>query len=419
MSSALKGTVVTGEAEVVIIGAGISGGALATALSRCGISVLVLERSQVHRDRVRGEYLAAWGVEEAQRLGLLDVLVAAGGHYTPLSVPYGEGVAPATARARALDLRNLLPSVQGALAFGHPRASQALDDAAEAAGATVLRGVERITVTSGEPPTISFMIEGQIREIRPRLIVGADGRGSDVARQIGARVETAPVHHLLAGLLVDGVDAWPHQEFSIGTEGDVMFFVFPQGNGRVRLYLGYGLNQRGRFSGVGSERRFLEAFRLSSLPDKEMFACGRAAGPCHGYPNADTWIDTPMAPGVVLIGDAAGHNDPTIGQGLSIALRDARLVHETLLGSKQWTTETFLPYASERRTRMHRLRHTAEQFSILRAEFTETARERRQRAFQRIAADRDVALPLLIPVKGPFGLPDHVFEQAAWDALMK
>jgi 2-polyprenyl-6-methoxyphenol hydroxylase-like FAD-dependent oxidoreductase len=408
---------VTCEAEVVIVGAGISGGALATILGRSGISVLVLERSLAHRDRVRGEYLAAWGVEEAQRLGLLDVLIAAGGHYAPLSVPYGEGVAPSAARARALDLRTLLP-VGGALTFGHPRASQALDDAAEAAGATVLRGVERIMVTCGERPTISFMVEGKVRELRPRLIVGADGRGSDVARQIGSRVETEPVHHLLAGLLVDGVDAWPHEEFSIGTEGDVMFFVFPQGNGRVRLYLGYGLDQRGRFSGVGSERRFLDAFRLSALPDKEMFASGRPAGPCHGYPNADTWIDVPIAPGVVLIGDAAGHNDPTIGQGLSIALRDARLVHETMLGSKQWTTDTFLPYASERRERMRRLRFTARQFSILRAEFTEAARERRQRASQRIATDRDAALPLLIPAKGPFGLPDHVFERAAWDALM-
>jgi 2-polyprenyl-6-methoxyphenol hydroxylase-like FAD-dependent oxidoreductase len=415
----LKGSVVTCAAEVVIVGAGISGGALATVLSQSGISVLVLERSLAHRDRVRGEYLAAWGVEEAQRLGLLDVLISAGGHYAPLSVPYGEGMAPATARARALDLRKLLPSVQGALTFGHPRASQALDDAAAAAGATVLRGVERIMVTSGERPTISFMIEGQVGELRPRLIVGADGRGSDVARQIGARVETEPVHHLLAGLLVDGVDAWPHEEFSIGTEGDVMFFIFPQGDGRARLYLGYGLNQRGRFSGVGSEQRFLEAFRLSSLPDKEMFASGRPAGPCHGYPNADTWIDAPIAPGVVLIGDAAGHNDPTIGQGLSIALRDARLVHETLLGSKQWTTDIFLPYASERLRRMRRLRFTARQFSLLRAEFTEAARDRRQRASQRIAADRDAALPLLIPAKGPFGLPDHVFEQAAWDALMK
>ena len=406
-------------AEVVIVGAGISGGALATLLSRSGIPVLVLEKSLVHRDRIRGEFLAAWGVEEAQSLGLLDVLIAAGGRYTPLNIPYGEGTAPVAARARALDLRKVMPSLQGAMTFGHPRVCQALNDAAEAAGATVLRGVERISVAAGEPPTISFTVEGQRREMTPRLIVGADGRGSDVARQIGARAETAPVHHLLAGLLVDDVAAWPQDEFSIGTEGDVIFFVFPQGNGRVRLYLGYGLDQRGRFSGAGSDRRFLDAFRLQSLPDKEMFSSAVPAGPCHGYPNADTWIDMPIIPGVVLIGDAAGHNDPTIGQGLAIAFRDAGLVHEAILGCKRWTSDIFLSYASERRTRMRRLRFTAEQISILRAEFTEAARERRQRVSERIAADRDLALPLLIPAKGPFGVPDHLFERAAWDALMR
>ena len=406
------------EPEVVIVGAGIAGGALATILGRSGISAVVLERSLVHRDRIRGEYLAAWGVEEAHRLGLLDVLIAAGGRYTPLSIPYGEGTAPSDARARALDLRKVMPSLQGPMVFGHPSACQALDDAAGAAGATVLRGVEGISVKAGEPPTISFTIDGQRREMTPRLIVGADGRGSDVARQIGMKVETAPLHHLLAGLLVEGVDAWPDAEFSIGNDDDVMFFVFPQGNGRVRLYLCYGLDQRGRFSGADSARRFLDAFRLSSLPDKEMFCSAVPAGPCHGYPNADTWIDMPVAPGVVLIGDAAGHNDPTIGQGLSIAFRDARLVHEALLGSKRWTGDIFLSYATERRTRMRRLRFTAEQISILRAEFTETARKRRRRVSERIAADRDAALPLLIPVKGPFGVPDHLFEQAAWDALM-
>jgi menaquinone-9 beta-reductase len=419
MNSALGENAVTCEAEVVIVGAGISGGALATLLSRSGISVLLLERSLVHQDRIRGEYLAAWGVEEAQKLGLLDVLIAAGGHYTPLSIPYGESDTPAAARARALDLRKVMSHLPGAMTFGHPRACQALNDAAEAAGATVLRGVGGISIGAGEPPTISFTFEGQRREITPRLIVGADGRGSDVARQIGAKAETAPLHHLLAGLLVDGVNAWPNEEFSVGTEGDVMFFVFPQGGGRVRLYLGYDLDQRGRFSGAGGDRRFLEAFRLSSLPDSDMFSSALPAGPCHGYPNADTWIDVPSAPGVVLIGDAAGHNDPTIGQGLSIAFRDARLVHEALLGSKRWTDNVFVPYVSERRERMRRLRFTAEQFSILRAEFTDAARERRRRASERIAADRDLALPLLIPAMGPFAVPDHLFEQAAWDALMR
>ena len=56
--------------EVVIIGAGIGGGALATVLARAGIAVTILEKSLVHTDHVRGEWIAPWGVAETQRLGL-------------------------------------------------------------------------------------------------------------------------------------------------------------------------------------------------------------------------------------------------------------------------------------------------------------------------------------------------------------
>ena len=48
--------------DVAIIGGGIGGGALATVLARDGLSVLVLEKSTVYRDHVRGEWLAPWGV---------------------------------------------------------------------------------------------------------------------------------------------------------------------------------------------------------------------------------------------------------------------------------------------------------------------------------------------------------------------
>jgi 2-polyprenyl-6-methoxyphenol hydroxylase-like FAD-dependent oxidoreductase len=406
------------EADIVIIGAGIAGGALATALSRRGISVLLLEKSLVHQDRVRGEFLVPWGVDEAQKLGVLDVLTEAGGHYTSLSMPYGEGVAPDEALNRAFDVGKLVPDVPGALTFGHPRVCQALDEAAQASGAIFLRGVKDLTVSMGMPPKVEFTVDGQRHAVSPRIVVGADGRGSSVARQIGARSQTATEHHFLAGLLVEGAEAWPENEFTIGTEGDVMFFVFPQGAGRVRLYLGYGLDQSGRFSGSGNERKFLDAFRLKSLPHGDRLAAARPVGPCQGYPNADTWVDAPFASGVVLIGDAAGHNDPTIGQGLSIAFRDARLVSESLLGTDRWTADIFEPYAEERRERMRRLRFSAQQYSILRAEFTDEARARRRRAHERMKADRSVALPLMANLVGPFSVPDHAFEQAAWDRLM-
>ena len=67
--------------DLVIVGGGIAGGALATVLARAGRSVLVLEKSDIYRDLVRGEWIAPWGVAEASRLGLLETLMHAGGHY--------------------------------------------------------------------------------------------------------------------------------------------------------------------------------------------------------------------------------------------------------------------------------------------------------------------------------------------------
>jgi menaquinone-9 beta-reductase len=407
------------DAEVVIVGAGVAGGALATALARQGVSVLLLEKSRLHQDRVRGEFMVPWGVSEVEQLGLLDVLLAAGAHFTPLSVPYEEGVAPDGARAQSIDLRRTLPNCRGAMNISHPRMCQALDDAAEAAGATVLRGISDVSVAAGDPPTVAFTHDLQRCQISPKLVVGADGRGSAIARQIGAVVQADPEHHLLGGMLVDGVQGWPEDEYSIGVEGDIAFYVFPQGGSRVRLYICQGLDQPHRFfSGHDKGRRFLDAFRLSCLPQSEIFSTAIPAGPCRGYPNADCWIDTPTAAGIVLIGDAAGHNDPTIGQGLSISFRDARIVSEALLADRRWTRDRFAPYVEERRERMRRLRFVGRQYSRWRAEFDPTARARRQRALERMALDpshMQLFAPLL---QGPFDAPDHVFELAAWDRLL-
>ena len=58
----------------------------------------------------------------------------------------------------------------------------------------------------------------------------------------------------------------------------------------------------------------------------------------------------------MLIGDAAGHNDPIIGQGLSITYRDVRIVRDVLLGGDDWSPAAFAAYGEERRERMRRLR---------------------------------------------------------------
>jgi 2-polyprenyl-6-methoxyphenol hydroxylase-like FAD-dependent oxidoreductase len=311
----------------------------------------------------------------------------------------------------------MLPGIAGALIIGHPRLCEALDDAACRAGATLVRGVSELSVEPGEHPRVSFTHDGRRREVSPRLVVGADGRGSAVARQIGLHAETDPIHHIIAGLLVEGAEAWPEDEQTLGVHGGATLYVFPQGGGRVRLYINHTVAERRRYAGPEAVRNFLAAFNVPSLPFGEALAAARPIGPCHGYPNADSWIDEPVAPGAVLIGDAAGHNDPTIGQGLSITLRDVRLVCEAILEGS-CSAKAFTPYVEERCERMRRLRFIGRLFSTLHAEFTEEAHQRRLRAWERTGADPAIGLPILAMLKGPDALPAHAFEQEAWDRLL-
>jgi choline dehydrogenase-like flavoprotein len=89
--------------DVVVVGGGIGGAALATLLARHGVAVTVLERQRAYQDRVRGEVLAVWGVAEAQRLGVVDVLLGAGGALVTRRVPYDEAWSTAAAEAAVRD----------------------------------------------------------------------------------------------------------------------------------------------------------------------------------------------------------------------------------------------------------------------------------------------------------------------------
>ena len=400
--------------DVVIVGGGVAGSGLATMLARGGKSVLVLEKSAVYQDLVRGEWLAPWGVVEAKRTGLHDVLAAENDHHLTYHVQYGEGIDPAEAEAQKLNMSAFLPDIPGPLAIGHPQACQALADSAAASGATVLRGVSDARVELGTQPTVSYVVDGVERSVNCRLVVGADGRGSAVRRQAGVTLTQDHTHHMFSGLLVEDVHGWPEDVQSVGTEGDVQFFVFPQGRGKARLYLSFGTDQKTRFSGPDGPGKFLDAFRLTTVPHVEALSGATIAGPCHSVPNQGAKTDRVTSPGVVLVGDAAGYSDPISGQGLAIAMRDVRSVGEAMLGSEDWSEALFAPYAEERRERMRRLSFTTRLSSLLQAEFGADATARRLRYRARAAEDPSLGLAGAAALIGPEMLPPQAFSDEEW-----
>jgi 2-polyprenyl-6-methoxyphenol hydroxylase-like FAD-dependent oxidoreductase len=212
-------------------------------------------------------------------------------------------------------------------------------------------------------------------------------------------------------MLVEDLDEWPSEQAAGGTDGDVHYFVFPRVGGLARLYQFTSIAQKDRFAGPDRQQALLDSFRLDCLPLGDAIAAATPAGPCAGYPMHDTWTDTVAVPGVVLIGDAAGYSDPIIGEGLSIALRDARLVGEVLASEADWSPEAFAGYAAERRERMRRFRLCASVDTELRCTFSPAGRARRAEVSRRIPTDPLVAALIAVAnIGGPDAAPAEAFE---------
>jgi 2-polyprenyl-6-methoxyphenol hydroxylase-like FAD-dependent oxidoreductase len=411
-SRAKRGLIVGDASDVLIVGGGIAGSSLAYALASAGRSVTVLESSTEYEDRVRGESVMPWGVKEARNLGVEQVLLDAGAHVTPAWLQYVEGVG----EPAMLPMSMMIEGISGTLNLRHPDACQALIGAAAAAGATVVRDVHDVKLRAGQPVSITYSTD-RPGEAHARLVVGADGRSSTVRRQAGISLQRDDPANYIAGLLVDGLAGIPDDHDVMVGEGDLLLLMFHQGGGRARLYVGLGRSGQRRFAGPGAAAQFLAAWRPGCYPLAELVAAGSPAGPCATYPGDDTWTDTPFADGVVLVGDAAGYNDPIVGQGLSIALRDARIVRDLILDGARQPAD-FAPYGRERSERMRRLRLIADVVSVT---FVEDAGNRlARRAFlgEKMASMDAEVFPLVVGfMTGPETIPGQVVHPEILDRI--
>lgn len=404
--------------DLVVVGGGFCGSALATVMARAGYSCLVLERDTEFVDRTKGEWIAPWGVAEAVRTGLIDDIRSARGHVLRRHVSFSPDVEPEDALAEAVPLA-MLPGIDGPMTQRHPDACQALFDAAAAAGATMVRGVGGIEVEPGVSPIVRYRVNQHDCAATARLVVAADGRNSVLRRTHGLELERNPPHHLFTGLLVDGADEWPEDLQMIGTEGDLHYLAFPQGGGRVRLYLGFGFDRRRWLAGDDGPQRFVDAFgTFTSVAHADALASATPVSPCAVYANEATWLADPTAvEGVVFVGDAAGWDDPITGQGLSISLRDVRVVTELLRSSATWDRAALAPYVTERAERMRRLRFASSFSAVLSNEFGPEAEARRRDVRARSVVDPTLGAGRYAAFVGPDAIPAEAFGQDAWDRV--
>jgi 2-polyprenyl-6-methoxyphenol hydroxylase-like FAD-dependent oxidoreductase len=113
------------------------------------------------------------------------------------------------------------------------------------------------------------------------------------------------------------------------------FVIIPIGRQRFRSYLYFPHDARSPLSGQRDGAAFVEGI-VAAGASPEWFQQVESIGPLATFNAADRWVDQPYRDGIVLIGEAAASSDPTCGSGMSLTLRDVRLLRDCLFASADW-----------------------------------------------------------------------------------
>jgi 2-polyprenyl-6-methoxyphenol hydroxylase-like FAD-dependent oxidoreductase len=360
---------------VIVVGGGIAGSALAGVLARSGLGVLLIEKEPRFRDRVRGESTYPWGVAEALRAGLGDLLEQAGTVELSAFQRY-EDRRVASTYVWATDAIDGLSEI----GFSHPGLQEAAFTWAASQGATVMRPVKAIAATHGGRPSVIVAHDGRSSEYSARLIVGADGRQSKVRGWLGADTMVDPETNRFGGPLVSGIRTDDRHADNIGDTDGVRVNWFATSHDRTRLYLNAPAD---RLRALGVERSFeaLLSVAAGAMPAGALDSA-RLEGPIGFFANSDMWASRLASDDMVLIGDAAGSADPSFGHGTCLLFRDVRELSELLLADRDWTPA--IGEFSVRRSRYYDVIHARDrwlsQLAHGKGELADRAREGNKRA---------------------------------------
>lgn len=305
------------DADVLVIGGGLAGSTTALLLARAGKSVIVIEKASFPRDKPCGEGLLPHGVEKLTALGFGPALDEA------RAQPF-VGI-----RYRCHGARADGDFAEGARGRGVRR--RLLDDAVQqraiAEGARKVKATARAFETGDQGARVT-LDDG--RELRARLLVGADGPRSKVRHALG----------LDGGAPTDGRYA-VRQHFSLAPGIPLPDRVEVSALSGFELYLtpvepgvvGVAAlcERRVMQAGDGKPAARLAAL-LASAPDavKERLAGSTPAGDAMACGPLRVKAKRVWGQSALLVGDAAGYVDAITGEGMSLALGSAELAASAL-----------------------------------------------------------------------------------------
>jgi len=302
--------------DAIVVGARCAGSPTAMLLARMGYNVLAVDKATFPSDTVSTHLIHPPGMAALQRWGLSELVAGTG---SPAIDTYAFDLGPFTIAGS--------PGAADAPVAYAPRRTvldKILVDAAADAGVEIREGftVEDVVVDDGRVTGIRGHAKGgkSVTE-NARVVVGADGRHSTVARAVNPEQYNekpqleASYYSYWSGLPMNG-------RFEAYNRGDRAFAAWPT-SGDLTLIVGgwpFAQFEANRVDIEGNFFRMLDlvpdfAGRVRDATREERFV-GAAV------PN---FFRKPFGPGWALVGDAGYNKDFITAQGISDAFRDAEL----------------------------------------------------------------------------------------------
>jgi len=316
--------------DAVIVGASLAGCTAAILLARAGARVALLEQRPDPSafKRICTHFIQSSGVHTLERLALLEPMLAAGALRSRgrLHTPWGwilppvESSVPSSVNLRREHLDPMIRKLAG-----------------ETPGVELILGVTVDGLERGGGTVCGVRAHrpgGETLALRARLVVGADGRDSRVAKLSGVRARTVRHGRFAYGGYFEGpppegapdASLWvldPDMAAAFPTDGGLTFYVAMPTKDRLAEFRGDPLEALTEF--------------VAAIPDAPPILASRLVGQVTGKIDMTNVIHAPTAPGLALVGDAAAALDPLWGVGCGFALQ-----------SSEWLADSVAPALADR-----------------------------------------------------------------------
>jgi 2-polyprenyl-6-methoxyphenol hydroxylase-like FAD-dependent oxidoreductase len=314
---------VSADYDVAIVGASLAGCATAILLARAGARVALVEKSPDPQafKRICTHYIQSSAVPTMQRLGLLEPMMQAGAvrSRARLWTRWGwVGSPPGSVLPSGINLRRSVLD---------PLVRQV---AADAPGVELMTGLTAHELSRDGDCVNGVQardIHGHMVELRARLVVGADGRDSRVAKLAGVRAKAVEHGRFAYGGYFEGPAPAGAPDASLWMLDPDMAAVFPTDSGLS-------------FYAVMPTKKHLPQFRedpakalvdfISAIPEAPPILASKLVEPVQGKLDMTNVVHTPAAPGLALVGDAALAIDPLWGVGCGWAFQSAEWLADSV-----------------------------------------------------------------------------------------